>query len=205
MCVGIFLLREPCAHWTSKHTHDILANPSYIQQSAAISTSSSYGACRLIALRTPLFALSPAFLHTTIHCNSRHSHPSNGTSRLIALRAPLFVLSSALLTYHNPLQSVPFSPIIWHVQPHRPPLPSFCAVYCFGYTPQSAVISTSFILRLVRADSSPSVPLIFVLSPGVDPTDNLRKLAQVNGHTDLDTHSRTSVLQRYIIYASWPR
>lgn len=28
-------------------------------------------------------------------------------------------------------------------------------------------------------DSAPASPLVFVLSPGVDPTDNLRKLAQV--------------------------
>lgn len=31
------------------------------------------------------------------------------------------------------------------------------------------------------ADSTPMSPLIFVLSAGVDPTDNLRKLAAVSG------------------------
>ena len=33
--------------------------------------------------------------------------------------------------------------------------------------------------NFLPADSTPASPMIFVLSPGVDPTDSLRKLAQV--------------------------
>jgi dynein heavy chain len=39
-------------------------------------------------------------------------------------------------------------------------------------------------LAQALADSSPLTPLIFVLSPGVDPTDQLRKLAAEKGMAD---------------------
>jgi hypothetical protein len=61
-----------------------------------------------------------------------------------------------LLTYNNPLQSVPLHHMV-HAD-SSPSAPHFLRCPLLSYTPQSTAISAILIHQMARADSSPSAP-----------------------------------------------